>query len=246
LNIFGFIRRRYKATRLGDTLGDWTEDRWAPAAADGDDHFFLALQPIVNRQRKIFGYEALSRSGWDNRFSGNSEAATRTMIDNLVHRGVDELTNGSRTFLNCTRESLVGGSLAGLPRSTVLELLETITPDVQVLKACRRLKDLGYQIALDDFQFSENMVGLIELADYVKVDFHISGDEQRRRLFRRLRNQAITFIAEKVETQEQFETAIDEGFQLFQGYYLGRPTVFSRRKIPSNDMNHFLQLAAMG
>jgi EAL and modified HD-GYP domain-containing signal transduction protein len=39
-------------------------------------------------------------------------------------------------------------------------------------------------------------------------------------------------VAEKIETAEEFEIALEEGFQLFQGYYLGRPKVFSKREFP--------------
>lgn len=217
-----------------------------PSSPDVSEHRFLALQPIVSRRRNIFGYEVLFRSGWDNRFTGDSDAATRAMIDDWMFHGLDKLTGGRRPFLNCTREALVRGRLNLLPPSTVLELLETIEPDGEVLTACRRMKALGYQIALDDFQHSERFERLLALADYVKVDFRLSFKEERREVTHRLRRSATMLVAEKVETREEFEIAITEGFRLFQGYYLGRPKVFSKRKITSNDMNHFRQLPALG
>jgi c-di-GMP-related signal transduction protein len=39
-------------------------------------------------------------------------------------------------------------------------------------------------------------------------------------------------VAEKIETAEEFDIALEEGFQLFQGYHLGRPKVFSKREFP--------------
>jgi EAL and modified HD-GYP domain-containing signal transduction protein len=194
-------------------------------------HRFFALQPIFNRRRKIFGYEALSRSGWDNRFTGDSDTATNMMIRDWMFHGLDELTEGCRTFLNCTREALVGGLLTLLPPSTVLELLETVEPDKEVLAACRKMKALGYQIALDDFRHCEKMEQLIALADYIKVDFRLSCKDERREIVRRLKRNTATLVAEKIETNEEFEMALGEGFRLFQGYYLGRPTVFSKHKV---------------
>ncbi len=79
----------------------------APLGSDACDHRYLALQPIFNRRRTIFGYEALSRSGWDNRFTGDSDAATKMLVNDWMFHGLDELTGGCRTFLNCTREALV-------------------------------------------------------------------------------------------------------------------------------------------
>jgi c-di-GMP-related signal transduction protein len=218
---------------------------WAPSGSDASDHCFLALQPIFNRRKKIFGYEALSRSGWDNRFTGDSDAATKMMVGDWMFHGLDELTRGRRTFLNCTREALVRGLLTLLPRSTVLELLETVEPDKEVLAACRRMKALGYQIALDDFQYCEKMEGLIALADYVKVDFRLSCKEDRREIIRGLKRNGTTLVAEKIETNEEFEMALGEGFLLFQGYYLGRPKIFSKRKLATTNVNPFHRLAAL-
>lgn len=243
MNIFGSVRRRRKTLRLGDNFRNWMKAQWA--CSDSRNHRFLALQPIFNRQREIFGYEVLSRSGWDNRFTGDSDAATQMMVDDWMFHGIHELTGGYRIFLNCTREALVGGLLTLLPPSTVLELLETIEPDEEVLAACRRMKALGYQIALDDFQDFEKMERLIALADYVKVDFRLSGKEERREIIRRLKRSAATLVAEKIETNEEFEMALGEGFQLFQGYYLGRPKIFSKRKVSTNDVNHFRRMTAL-
>ena len=155
MNIFGSVRRHRKTPRLDDSFGNWMKPPGALSGSDACDYRFLALQPIFDRGREIFGYEALSRSGWDNRFTGDSDTATKMMIgDRMFHR-FDELTGGRRTFVNCTREALVRGLLTLLPPSTVLELLETVESDKEVLVACRRMKALGYQIALDDFRHCE-------------------------------------------------------------------------------------------
>lgn len=210
---------------------NWIRSPCPPSGSSARYHRFLALQPIFNRRGKIFGYEALSRSGWDNRFTGDSDAATKMMIRDWMVHGLDELTGGCRTFLNCTREALVGGLLTLLRPSTVLELLETVEPDKEVLAACRQMKALGYQIALDDFRHCEKMEDLVALADYIKVDFRLSCNEERREIIRRLKTSTATLVAEKIETNEEFEMALTEGFRLFQGYYLGRPTVFSKHKV---------------
>jgi len=227
--VFASKRRRRRISWRREILRTWTEARWSPLDSDTPKRRFLALQPIFTREREIFGYEALSRSGWDNEFVGDSDAATQTIVDDKMLHGLDRLTGGSSVFLNCTREVLVGGSLAQLPNSIVLELLETVEPDEEVLGACRRMKALGYQIALDDFEHCQKMEGLIELADYIKVDFRLSGKEQRGEILSYLRGKAVLLLAEKIESEEEFNVALEEGFHLFQGYYLGRPKVFRKK-----------------
>jgi EAL and modified HD-GYP domain-containing signal transduction protein len=215
--------------------GEWSETPLGPFAAslDPNTHRFLARQAIFDRRGEVHGYELLFRLGSDNHFAGDSDAATRTMVDNWLLHGFDELTGGSPSFVNCTREALVEGLVTLLPSSwAVLELLETVEPDEEVVSACRRMKRLGYGIALDDFQFSKKMERLVELADYVKIDFRLP-ESLRRTTLRQLEGCGVKLLAEKVETKDELKIAFGEGFELFQGYFFGRPTVFSKRKTPA-------------
>jgi c-di-GMP-related signal transduction protein len=238
MKLFRSLRQRGRTRRLGDVHEEWVEAHWAPAASDAGNHRFVALQPIFDRRRKVFGYEALSRSKWENRFTGDPDAATRTMIDDWLLHGLDELTGGSRTFINCSFEALAGGAFTLLPTRTVLELLESVEPNPEVVSACRRMKARGYQIALDDFQLSRKMDVLLALADYVKVDFRLTDSDKRRAIVSRVKGLATIPVAEKLETEEEFETAVAEGFRLFQGYTLGAPVLFSKRRFPPLDANH--------
>ena len=238
MNFFRSLRQRGRTRRLGDVHEGWKEAPWAPAASEAATHRFVALQPIFDRRRKLFGYEALSRSKWENRFTGEPDTATQTMIDDWLLHGLDELTGGSRTFINCTFEALTGGAFTLLPTRTVLELLETVEPSPEVVSACRKMKAMGYQIALDDFQLAKKMDVLLALADYLKVDFRITGSDERRAIVRRVSGLATIPIAEKIETEEEFDTAVAEGFRLFQGYSLGAPVLFSKKRILPLGANH--------
>ena len=126
----------------------------------------------------------------------------------------------------------------------MLELLETVRPDKEVVNACRRLKRIGYGIALDDFQFSKKMEPLVELADYVKIDFRLP-ERHRWNTLRQLEGSGVKLVAEKVETEEEVAIAFEEGFELFQGYFFGRPRLFSRRKTPVDPTHHRQMLKAV-
>ena len=214
-------------------------------AATGEGWRFVARQAIFDRKTNVFGYELLARAGWENHFSGDSDAATRKMIFEGVLYGFEGLTRGKRGFINCTRESLVEGLVTLLPKLTVLEVLETIAPEPEVIAACRNIREMGYQIALDDFTIGPNMEKLVELADYVKVDFRLSGRKERQEILSYVQGTNAILIAEKVETEEEFERAADEGFDLFQGYFFCHPTVFSAVKAPATGNNYFRLFSAL-
>jgi EAL and modified HD-GYP domain-containing signal transduction protein len=200
---------------------------------------FMARQPILDSQCMVHGYELLFRAGPVPAYSGSSDFATRTMIDNTVMFGLEKLTAGLPAFVNCTSDSLTAGLVDVLPLGlTVLELLETVEPTPEVIAACRRLKDIGYRIALDDFVWRPELAPLVELADYIKVDFVHAEAAERQALLKRLKGSPARWVAEKVETQEKYKEACAEGFTLFQGYYFCRPLLFKYRKIPANQSSH--------
>jgi EAL and modified HD-GYP domain-containing signal transduction protein len=200
----------------------------------------VARQPILDRHGNVEAYELLYRAGADGGFSGNADHATRTMLDNSVVFGLDALAAGLPAFVNCTMESLVERLVDVLPpSSSVLEILETIEPTPILIAACRELKVAGYRLALDDFIWEPKFEPLIELADYIKVDFLQADAAARQILFKQLKGAAVTLLAEKIETQKEFMQAWAEGFTLFQGYYFCRPLLTENRKVPANRLAHF-------
>ncbi len=189
---------------------------------------FVARQPILDRCSKTFGYELLFRDSWENRFSADGDVASRHMIDNAVAFGMDSLVGEKIPFINCTRELLLRGIPTLLPRNTVLEILETVQVDEALVKACRSLRTLGYALALDDYDFSEQWAPLLPYAAYIKIDFRASDSAQRLKVIRSLRFLPVKFIAEKIETEAEHQLAANEGFHYFQGYFFTKPIVLGR------------------
>jgi EAL and modified HD-GYP domain-containing signal transduction protein len=200
---------------------------------------YLARQPIMDLRTRVHGYELLFRAGPEAAFRGDGDAATRTMLDNTVIFGLEKLAGGLPAFVNCTLESLTEDLVHVLPSSmTVLEILEDIEPTPSLIDACRKRKAEGFRLALDDFTWKPEFDPLVELADYIKVDFQLTRAPDRESLLRRLRGVTVALVAEKIETQEEFKTACAEGFTLFQGYYFCRPLLLENRKIPANRITH--------
>jgi c-di-GMP-related signal transduction protein len=200
---------------------------------------YIARQPILDRNGNVHAYELLFRNGLTNSFQGDLETATYTTVDNAVMFGLEYLTAGQLAFINCTGKVVIDELPRILPpASTVLELLETIEPTPELVQACRKLKKLGFRIALDDFIWKPSLAPLVELADYIKVDLLQLNHEERLKLLKELPRNSATLLAEKVETQEEYQLAREEGFKLFQGYYFCRPEMMTKRGIPANTRFH--------
>ncbi len=53
---------------------------------------------------------------------------------------------------------------------------------------------------------------------------------------------AVTLLAEKIETREEFERAKELGYSYFQGYFFKKPEIFESDEIPVYPNNYFLAL----
>lgn len=225
-----------------------------PISADPVEHpaglgslRYVARQPIMDARGNVHGYELLFRSGpAATEFHGDGDAATRTVLDNLVIFGLERLTGGHPVFVNCTEEAIISRLVLVLPpEHTVLEIVETLQPTGELLKACRELKERGFRLALDDFAWTPDWKPFLELADYVKVDLSITTTESRAELRRRIGKRRAHLVAERVETQADLEQSKKEGFTLFQGYYFCRPKLLKNRSIPANKLVHLELLPAL-
>ena len=203
---------------------------------------YVARQPIVDGEEKVFGYELLFRDGLENAFSGDTDEASRATLDRSLLMGLDILCDGRRAFVNCTRDTLIKGLVTLLPSNiTVVEILETVPADPDVVAACRSLKEAGYMIALDDYVANDRRAALTELADIIKVEMQLTTEAERLTLIKTLGGRS-RMLAEKIETQAEFVRARDHGFVYFQGYFFRRPEMMNTRDLPANRMNYLRML----
>ena len=168
---------------------------------------FIARQPIFDSRKKVFGYELLFRSSFENVFkhSDPDQATSKVISDALFLMDLPTLIDGKRAFINLTREVLVKDYISLVPKDlVVVEILETVDPDAEVIRACNKLKQAGYLLAMDDFVFNERYSSLLTLTDYIKVDFLATSESERRSLYKAFSPRGIRLLAEKVETPESF------------------------------------------
>ncbi len=197
---------------------------------------FVARQPIFSRDRGVYGYELLFRSGIENfAVVSDGDAASRQVVaDSFGVLGIDTLVQGKRAFINVTRDLLVDDWVTFLPPDgVVIEILEDVVPDDEVLRACRRLRAAGYLLAMDDFTYTECENPLTRYAGLIKVDMLKTQPWQRAAMVERFCPLGIQLVAEKVETHEAFTEALNMGFDYFQGYFFARPVVMSARRPPT-------------
>jgi EAL and modified HD-GYP domain-containing signal transduction protein len=199
---------------------------------------YVARQPILDRMGRVHGYELRARSEPDEHGQANQDLAICTMLDNVVVYGLQQLTGGVPAFVRCTGGALTRRLVEVLPPSmTVLELVEPMQRSTELVSTCQLLKSEGFRLALGSYAWESGYEPLVELADYIKVDFTLLCASGRHYLQRRANHVAAALVAENVETQEDYRQACAEGFTLFQGYYFCRPVLLKQRKVPTNHLS---------
>jgi EAL and modified HD-GYP domain-containing signal transduction protein len=200
---------------------------------------YVARQPILDRRSRVLGYELLFWNGHAPAFHGETELAIKAVLDNAIIFGLEQLASGLPAFVDCPIELLTEDWARVLPPSlTVVELKEEASPSPSLIASCRRLKELGFRLALDDYAGLSGSKPLLELVDYVKVDIAKVSAADRAKLPALLDGIAARSVAKNVETQEQYRQVSGEGFELFQGYFFCRPEPAKSRRIPGNRLVH--------
>lgn len=194
---------------------------------------YVGRQPIFDRYNNVLGYELLYRRSMNNFYEGNdANKDTAEVINNaffVMH--FDELTEGTKAFINFTESMIVDNVPMLLPKETlIVEILEQSIITQDLIESCIKLKLNGYKIALDDFVFSEQYIPLLEIVDIVKIEFSRVSLFDQRKLLTQYKDK-IKFLAEKVETREEYDLALNMGYDYFQGYFFSKPVIVKGKDI---------------
>lgn len=205
---------------------------------------FVARQPIFNVHKRIHAYELLFRTGMANAFPDlDGETATSSLLSSSFFTiGIEQISGGNKVFINFTEDLLLHGVPTMFPAGKIMvEVLEDVNPTPEVTESCRELVAKGYELALDDFVFSEKWRSLVAMAKVIKIDFRLTGMAEILEIVETVKQYKCQLLAEKIETYKEFQQAKDMGFVLFQGYFFAKPEVLKNKDIPSSQLT-LLQL----
>ncbi|MGQ0766187.1 MAG: EAL and HDOD domain-containing protein [Gemmatimonadota bacterium] len=206
---------------------------------------FLARQPIFDVSGSVVAYELLYR-----RTSASTAAdaesrdtmAAEVLVNGFLNIGIDQVTGGTRAYLNFTREMLLGGVYGLLdPTRVVIEILETVEPDEDVVVAVETMVSNGYTVALDDFEYHPRYDQLLGLVQVVKLDVLNRTAAEIAAIASQLSQFPVALLAERVETRDVHEACLAAGCRYFQGYYFQRPETLTKSELSASQLT-ILQL----
>lgn len=208
-----------------------------------EENYCIALQPICDAEMNHIADELLYRSSATATFAQIDDqlmATARVINATFLETGLESLIGNRKLFFNAPKEWILKPELLPPhPEQVVVEVLESVTGEPDIVNALKRVRELGYDVALDDFILNDQTRPLLDVASIIKVDLFepvLEADiaEYKRR--------GIRLLAEKVEDLETFNRFKAMGFEMFQGYFYARPEVHKETSRKGRANNHSAQL----
>lgn len=208
---------------------------------------YIARQPIFDRTKEVFGYELLFReSDKVAGYSGKSaESSTAVVLGGLFELGVAKIVGKKKAFVNFSYSSLMSDSILLIdPYTLVIEVLEDVKVDNRLVNRLYDLKKKGYKIALDDFAENIESYQVVPLANIIKYDIMLTPLDAIKNDVKYALKQKKVLLAEKIETEEDFNKAKMMGFHLFQGYFFSKPSIVGSMKGKKKSMDAYQRVLA--
>ena len=203
-------------------------------------YFYAARQPILDKEKKLFAYELLFRDSIDNVFPDidGDEATSKIIEASKFNLGISDFTGNKPAFINFTLDTMKRGYPKMLTNEeVVVEILETVKPGKQLLALCKELFDDGYTLALDDYIHQNVWAHFYPYIKIIKVDWQDSSLEQIQEIKNAIVDHPhIQLLAEKVETYEEYNQALELGFVLFQGFFFAKPEMVKTKSLSPSQM----------
>jgi EAL and modified HD-GYP domain-containing signal transduction protein len=225
-------------------MSEWrTQSRPAvPAAPASSFRVMVGRQPILDRKRRVFGYELLFRPAASP--TGDvtrQDAAAHVIADGILSFGLDRLTSNRRAFVELTPAFLRHDVVKVLPSDrVVIQIPADAEIDAETVAACRRLRDDGYQLALSRFTNAAQGPGLLPLVQFVKT-----GAGAVPLVEDGLVPNGTSTIAGDVQSYDGFNDAVRSGYTHFQGFFFEQPASVPSRAIPRGQIGYLRLLYAL-
>jgi len=202
---------------------------------------YTARQAILDRRQRVVAYELLFRDGPENVYPDVDphEATSKLIIRTQLNEGIHAVTQGKPALINFPEQSLYSDMVHLLPnKQVVIEILEDTVPSEKLYQRCQSLFHRGYRLAFDDFVYKPEWQAYLKFIRLIKVDIQRTPFEQLAPLFEALKlRKNIKLLAEKIETQEEYQQAKELGFNFFQGFYFCKPEM---QKVKDIDASYLM------
>lgn len=209
---------------------------------------FLGRQLLLDRAQQVAGYELMLRRERLPKDSGDLQSVqAQTLVKCLIELDISRLVGGKLALLTLPPSMLDNPLLLRLPQKGMTLCVDfNSRHDDSLAAQCRRLKALGYQIALDNFTPESNIESLLGIAQFARIDVTRYNAIDLARLVDKLLEKApnIHLIGHHVNSEMEFEACHRLFFHYFQGSYFSKRQTAAPARV-DNDRIRVIELLNM-
>ncbi|WP_448584263.1 EAL and HDOD domain-containing protein [Thermocrinis sp.] len=197
----------------------------------------LSKQAIYDKHKNVAFWEVFLQDKKTGRYPQNLDPlkATSIAVDLLVELGIYKIGGGRLVFVNVPAIFLEASMFDLIPPEQVgIELVENKSITNQTYEAINILLRRGFKFCIDDFGFERiDYLPILNKAHFVKIDIKNSPYDllELKEVIAIVKSLKKGAIAKNIETEEDYKTARELGFDYFQGNYLSPPVPLKDTRI---------------
>lgn len=206
---------------------------------------YIVRQALMDSNQKTFGYEILYADSSFAETQTDDSTAANAIENFLSSMNSEKFLSGKVAFLTFT-QSLLEKNIPKMFETSklVIQIEDSLITNPMSHSYITKLKQSGYKIAVIDFEFAPRFFGILDIVDYIKINFSRE-DPSLENLVKIGMSFGKKVIAYNVETAEQYERAKTLGCSYFQGSYLAQKTSSTVKKANHLQSNFFLLMIAV-
>ncbi len=182
---------------------------------------YVVRQPIKDVNNQIFGYEILFDAEKDSLYNPSSDYAVADSISGFLAQNTEKIFNEKITFMTFTSNLLFKNTPMIFSRKNlVIQIEDNVIMHPLSMTLIQKFRKVGYQFAINDFQFAPRYFGLMEYIDYIRLDFKDGHKPSLSNIVKMGKGFQKTCIAYGIDTKEKYDMAVELGVDYYQGSYV--------------------------
>lgn len=206
---------------------------------------YIVRQAILTEKQETIGYEILYT---DNSFKDGytDDAAAANTIENFLSSMDSGKFLGGRTAFLTFTSNLLEKNIPKMfaTNKLVIEIEDSLITNPYSQNLITKYKQNGYKIAIVDFEFAPRFFGILDIVDYIKVNF-ADDNASMENIINIGKSFDKKIIAYNIETQEAYDRAKALGCAYFQGSFVSEKMPAAVKKVNYLQSNFFLLMVAV-
>ena len=190
---------------------------------------FVTRQPIFDRNMQVFGYKLLYSNNNSLPLKKHNMNTAELLYNSFFVVGMDNITDRTKAFLDFSEELLEIDLSVLLPIERIIVEIHERNKMLATVESCEKIKSLGFSIALDGCILDQDNISLLNLVDFVNIDYPSASFNSQYKMITKFKT--VKFIAEGIETREDYRKADELGYDIFKGNFFSTPTTVNSKEI---------------